>query len=294
MSSNQMQPEEARPISTRKAWPSEISSLADIPQTFREHFRQKGSSFPYTVYIPANTTFFKRAYEKLLCLYDGYLSVLEDTRKGIVEKEITFDKISYIESASILMVQWLKIFGPSPLTVHYHKMAESYLGKIITDIRRKICSMDKTAEHTEAEEKLLESLKTTSFKYLTTAKDMLLDEETVTNVIFQPEIKRKISQKRGKQTITEHLSSHATILTSSEIIHIREEKRKVLAKKPSYGTVTLMIPLQRVDKVELTTDRAEELKRLTVYVLDTHNLEFLYDFDNSSVDGFAKMISDCV
>ncbi len=63
-----------------------------------------------------------------------------------------------------------------------------------------------------------------------------------------------------------------------------------MTKKPSYGTVSLIIPLGKVKNVEVMKDE-NELKRLIVDVEGTHNLEFHYDIDNEKVEGFAEMCS---
>lgn len=58
--------------------------------------------------------------------------------------------------------------------------------------------------------------------------------------------------------------------------------------KPSYGTVSQIIPIDRIKKVEVLRD-GKEMKRLIVDVYGTHNLEYHYDIDNKKVDDFAGM-----
>lgn len=280
-------------IMTMKAWSEKLNSSADIPEIFKDHFYQRGESFPYTVYIPSNSTLLKRRDEKLLSLYDDSLRILENTKDGVIEKNCSFEKISYIETASMLMLGRLRIYGETPVTLFFNTMSDKIFSKIIDVIRNHISHVDKGIKHNEEEKGLLEFLKKSNLKYLNSAKEILQDQETVHNVLFQPEIRKKIKQKRGEKTISDYLASHVTVLTSSEIIHIREEKSRSMTKKPSYGTVSLIIPLGKVKSVKVLKDE-NEIKRLIVDVEGTHNLEFHYDIDNEKVDDFAATCSDFI
>ena len=92
-------------IMTMKAWTEKLKSSDDIPAVFKDHFYQRDEKFPYTIYIPANSTILKKRNEKLLSLYDDSLTVLENTKDGVIEFKCFFDKISYIEKASVLILK---------------------------------------------------------------------------------------------------------------------------------------------------------------------------------------------
>ncbi len=280
-------------IMTMKAWTEKLNSSNDIPEVFKDHFYQLGKNFPYTIYIPANSTMLKKRNEKLLSLYDDSLTVLENTKDGVIEIKCSFDKISYIEKASILMLGSVKIFGETPVSLYFNTMGDKIFSTIIAAIRKKLSINKKNIKHNDDEKDLLEFLRKGNLKYLNSALEIIQDKETVHSVVFQPEIRTKIIQKRGEKTILKYLSSHVTVLTSSEIIHIREDKSKSLTMKSSYGTVSLIIPLEKVNKVEVLKDK-EEMKRLVVDIEGTHNLEFHFDIANEKVEGFAKMCSDFI
>ena len=188
------------------------------------------------------------------------------------------------------MMGMVRIYGESPVTLFFNSMGDKIFSRVIGAIRSNISHMEKGIKHSKEEKGLLEFLRKSNLKYLNSAREIIRDEDTVHNVVFQPEIRKKIKQKRGEKTISENLSSHVTVLTSSEIIHIREEKSKGLTKKQSYGTVSLIIPLDKVNNVEVRKDE-DEMKRLIVDIKGTHNLEFHYDMGNEKVEDFAGMCS---
>jgi len=271
---------------TMKAWTEKLKSSDDIPAVFKDHFYQRDEKFPYTIYIPANSTILKKRNEKLLSLYDDSLTVLENTKDGVIELKCFFDKISYIEKASVLMLGSLKIFGETPVSLYFNTMGDKIFSKIITAIRKKLSINKKNIKKNDNENGLLEFLRKGNLKYLNSALEIIQDKGTVHSVVFQPEVRKKVMQKRGVKTIFKYLSSHVTVLTSNEIIHIREEKSKNLTIKQSYGTVSLIIPLSKVQNVEVQHD-GKEMKRMIVDVEGTHNLEFYFDKENKNVDDFA-------
>ena len=185
----------------------------------------------------------------------------------------------------MLMFGRLRIYGETQVTLFLNTMGDKVFSKIIGDIRTNASHMKKGAEYTEAEKGLLEFLKKNNLKYLNSIMELIQNKETVHSIILQPEVRKKIKQKRGEKTIFKYLASHVTVLTSNEIIHIREEKSKNLTMKQSYGTVSLIIPLDKVKKVEVW--KGEDLKQLIVAFEDTHNLEFYFDTENEKVDDFV-------
>ncbi len=281
-------------IMTMKAWPEKINSYDDIPKVFKDFFYQRDEKFPYTVYIPANSTLLKKRNEKLLSLYDDSLSVLVNTKDGVIEKKCSFDEISYIEKVSILMMGKLKIFGEISVSLYFNTMGDKVFNKIITAIRNYLSQDKKFSQKNEDEKELLEILGKNNLKYLNSIMELIQNEATVHSVLFQPEVRKKVIQKRGEKTIFKYIASHVTVLTSSEIIHIREEKSKSMTLKTSYGTVSLIIPLEKINHVELNKDEKEELKRLIVDIEGTHNLEFHFDIANEKVEDFASMCNTII
>ncbi|MEA1911365.1 MAG: hypothetical protein U9N32_06770 [Spirochaetota bacterium] len=277
-------------IMTMKAWTKKLNSSEEIPEVFKDHFYQRNKNFPYTVYIPANSTLLKKRNEKLLSLYDDSLTVLENTKDEVIEIKCSFDKISYIEKESILMLGSVKIYGETPVSLYFNTMGDKIFNTIITAIRTYLSKNKKNALKNNNATELLELLRKSNLKYLNSILELIQDKETVHSVLFQPEVRKKVAQKRGEKTILKYLASHVTVLTSSEIIHIREEKSRSFSKKTSYGTVSLIIPLEKVNKVELRKDE-KEMKRLIVGIEGTHNLEFHYDMVNEKVEDFASMCS---
>lgn len=278
-------------ILTMKAWTERLKSLAEIPEVFKDHFYQRTESFPYTVYIPANSTLLKKRTEKILSLYDDSLTILENTENGVVELKCSFAKISYIEKASMLMLGTVKIFGETPVTLYFNAMGDKIFSRIITAIRNNLCNNKKNVQRNYGEKDLFEFLVKSNLKYLNSVLEMIQSKENVYSVVFQPGIRRNVKQKRSEKVKLEYLASHVTILTSTEIIHVREVKSKSLTFKPSYGTVSLIIPLDKVKNVKVRTDE-EEIKRLIVDVEGTHNLEFQYEIGNAKVDDFVAIYSN--
>ena len=276
-------------IMTMKSWVTILNSSADIPEVFKDHFYQREEGFPYTVYIPANSTLFKKRDEILLSLYDDSLRVLENSKDGVKEINCSFKEISYMENSSMLMIGRLRIYGGTPLTLTFNTMGDKIFNKIIETIRRNKKYIKNELKQTEEAKGILDFLKKSNLKYLNSAREILMDDDKVLNVLFQPEIRKKIEQKRGEKTISEYIASHVTILTSNEIIHIRENKTGT--KEADYGTVSLIIPLGKISNLKISKDE-EEIHRLIVDVKGTHNLEFFFDIDNKTVDRFIDMCSD--
>lgn len=249
---------------TQRTWAKVIESYYSIPESYQEFFKPgfaKGQPLPYIVLTPSFETLGYRISEKLVCVCDHEIQILERNGKGLIVHCFPLDGISYVEVSSMLLDSRLKISGVTSAgnlasSIARYSTATDYL---IAPVLKRIRSYKVKAKEFVQKQELekFDPWLTLNFKFMNFARKSLLGGEKVLCATLQPEIKKGLFTILGRTYHRTISPTHACILTDQELILIREEALE--NRQDKYGGIWDYIPVRNISSLSVDRKNANLL-----------------------------------
>ena len=270
-----------------------IESIDTVPEAFKVFFKSilaDGQKFPYTILTPSQHGYRYRSTEKLVCIVDSDIYILERSGNTFDEWCYPVAGITYVEARDVLLDSSIKITGVTKKgkyissIIQFNSVTDYLFAPILEKIRGFATGSNLNVPRTEQEK--FDNWQRTSFKFMNYAKHCLLGREHVIHTVLQPEIRTIGIRILGRSFYKVLSPAHAGILTDREIIMIREEVRHV--GEDRYGGIWDYIPLSKVTGLSIN-DIGTNMFSLSIHLTDEVQLDFLYQA--SARDEVDKLLS---
>lgn len=250
-----------------RAWARTITSYAEVPEGFQAYFPEPTGTFPYTLLLPPETVSpFQKRHAQLVCLHEDSLVMFEAKRNEVTTTTLPLHTITYVEHGKVLLSSWMTIYTDTDSrTLRYNTVNEGLFFPLLTRIRHAIApgateQSVNEAEHQQERAKF-EQLQMRNFKYMNYGAQSLLPGDTISSMLYQPDICVKTVKFLKRTLFQQHLTCHLSILTNRELIVIREAKRLKTRQDSMYGGIFTYIPLGRIHEISfapaVTTPRCQ-------------------------------------
>ena len=278
---------------TQRTWARVIDSYERIPEAYQDFFKPRfleRQPLPYIVLTPSFETLGFRISEKLVCVFDHEIQILEKNGKGLTVQCYPLDRIGYVEVSSMLLDSRLKISGVTgdgnliSSIARFSTATDYLLAPVLNKIRLyKIKSKDIVQKQ---ELKKFDPWLTLNFKFMNFARKSFLGGEKVLSATLQPEIKKGLFTILGRTYHRTISPTHACILTDRELILIREEALE--NRHDKYGGIWDYIPVRNISS--LSMDRKNgNLLVLSIQLVTSESFKCL--FQNSMENEVDQLIS---
>lgn len=215
--------------------------------------------------------------EKLVCILDRDIYILERTASTVKVYAYALEAISCVELKIVLLISQITLCGitqegtPVSVTIKFNTVTEMLFEPLLEKIRRTSVGFDEG--DLESEMRKFDYLETINFKFMNYARRTLLEGETVLQVILQPKVRARVARILGKSFYRIVSPAHLSILTDRELILIREEDNK--QAPGDYGKVWRYIGLNKILKLSLTEEN-NALARLSIQLPEGARIENLF------------------
>lgn len=267
-------------------WAKSFASYEDLPEPYRGPLGSVVTveqAFPYTLLTPAYETFRTRISEKLICVLEREIHVLERNGTVITATCYPIREIRYVEVSSMLLEYRVKIEGVTSQGVPASSIfrcstATDYL---FTPILRKIRLREVVSQETPGprDTALFDGWSRSHYKFMNFARNSLLGGEKVICAVLQPEIKTERFRILGRTYYRILSPTHTCILTDRELILIREEA--VQNRKDRYGGIWDYIPLSMISALSIRPKNSG-LLALSIELADDGIMECLFPASRES------------
>lgn len=261
-------------------WARVIGSLEGVPEGYKDFFGahlSQGETFPYVVLSPAYNTFSSHITEKLICVFDREIHVLEAIQKDLVAQCYPLDGINYVEVSSMLLDFRVKISSatsdgiPSSSIFRCSTTTDYVFMPVLNKIRLHAALPNEADPSPEWER--FDNWMGLNYKFMNLARNSLLKGERVICAILQPESRVSRFSMLGKTFYRTLSPTHVCILTDRELITIREEMLQ--GRDDKYGCIREYIPLKKISSLSLSR-KIENLLSLSIQLPDNECFECLF------------------
>jgi hypothetical protein len=284
---------------TKLTWAKIIESYEMVPKAYQNFFASffaDGQALPYTVFTPSREGFLNRTTEKLICIHEQEIYVLEGNENTFQAQCYPIEGISYVEVKSVLLSSHIKISGittqgaSASSTIKFNSVGDHLFTPILKKIRLATADPKDSAENPES--KKFDHLIKLNYKFMNYARRSLLAGEKVIHFILQPEIQVPVLKILSKTYFRAISPTHMCILTDQELITISEDEPKNRAVG-KYGGIWNYIQLNKI--VSLTLNRKDDdLLVLSIQLVGSIWLEYLFQSStkqelNQLLEQFEKL-----
>ena len=279
---------------TKLTWARIIDSYDNVPEVYQEFYkphRTKDQAFPYSVLVPAYETFSYKVTEKVICMFQHEIQILERSGNALATQCYPIAGISYVETSSMLLDSRIQINGvtsqgmPASSVVRFSTATDYVFRPILSRIRLYPTAPDSSGRDSEAFDHWMHL----NYKFMNLARNSLVQGEKVICAILQPEIRREIFTILGKTYFRTISPTHASILTDRELILIREEVLQ--SREDKYGGIWEYIPVNKIAALS-TSRKNEHLLALSVQMLTDERFECL--FPASRKNEVEQLLNACM
>jgi len=266
----------------RLSWARKIDSIEKVPIAFRRAFEALvgGSAvLPYTVFVPSSANRVNRTKEKLVCLLDGTVYVLEQTRDDVAVTCFPAGEISHVQVGSILLNSWIKIrritsdHVLSAAELRFNTVTDYLFTPIIENMRP---AMDCAKGIDEAQERSkFAYLRALNFKLMNYARRSIKSGERVVQIILQPSIRVEMLRLLGRSFFRMLETPHISILTDRELILIQDGGGKEWGRDIRYGGIWNYISLNKIASVSSTATQ-NGLLTLSIHLPGDERIDSLF------------------
>jgi hypothetical protein len=279
-----------------RSWARAIESYEDVPGPYKGFFEgmaHGADSFPYAVLTPRYEGFLRQEQEKLVCCPDRNLHILQSKDGKLAQTTYRLRDIHYVEIGNFLLQSWIKVRGVSSdglltTTLKFNTVSERLFGPIVDRVRAgapQAVGVDLNAEQAKLRE--IDGL---SLKLLNFGKSSILPGELVARAIWQPEIQAEVLSVLGRHLSRMVSNAHLGILTSQEVIVVRDNP----SKDSKYGVTRFFVPLGGISSVSLNRGRDSQLVASLHFPEDDH-LDLLYSpSKEGEVERFLEQLRSAV
>lgn len=279
-------------VQTMRTWSRVLRSYEDIPDVFQTAFPQRESVFPYTVLVPEDKlSFLQKRNERLLCLHEDRVVVMEARRDQVNVTSYRFEDILYAEQGRILLHSWITIGSQSGASVlSFNTVTLHHFQPILETIRRKATTpsfdYERAGNGEKPEPGAFDGLLTRHYKFMNYGRQSLLSGERLLKFVYQPDRCIKTIKLFNTPVFRQYATGHLLILTANELILIRESKRTKTENATVYGGVFTYIPLNKIRNITVTTEPEKSRQVMQIRLSDTICLHSEFGMDNPDVEAF--------
>lgn len=270
-------------------WARIIKTYDEIPDGLKEKCIEEigqRALLPYIIYSPSDRWGSRYTNERLTCLLEDRITVIEKTENGMTAVSYMPQNINYLRRRSILLHSWLSIAGVAGnkaaiTTIEYNTVVKNLFIPIINFLR----PLPGLKENTDGSSAGLESFdcfKELEYRFRQYARECIAPGEEVLAMCFQPVIYEK-----RRRFIRKMLSnSHLSILTGREWIFINEGEL-ISAKSQKYEDIYTFIALDKIRDV--TADKLTDTLNVKLAFKDAGELTMMFDTSKKAeLDSFIR------
>lgn len=269
---------------TMRSWTRILTSLDEVPETFRASF-PPNAAFPYAILLPEDRlSFLQKRREKLLCMYDDQIVIMESGRDQVNMTPYKMQDILYLEHGRELLHSWVKIVSASgsstvsfnTVTIrHFEPIFEKIRPKAITTVKEKDCGA-------------FDYLSAVNYKFMNLGRQSVRAGEHVIETVYQPDRCVRTVTLFHKILLRQYATGHLSILTENELIVIRQTARMKTGEQNIYGGIFLYIPLRQIQDLSFSDDEKKSLRVMTVSLADRVKLHSEFARDNKGLEAFQQ------
>lgn len=251
---------------TMSTWSRHIETLEDLPPHFQESFGtlpDPGAIFPYTVFAPRMTHRLLRNPENVICDINETWHILKNTGGELEVSSYPLQRITDIELGHILLYSWITVNGQNmegksdSSSIEYNAASSRHYSHFFDQFKAEMVRRDDIS--LEIEQEKFDILASSTFKFMNYARNSIIPGEEVIHFVWQPEIqvpRFAFNLFPFTRTLT---TAHLLILTSNQVILLREDERSNLNRGIRYGGVSHFIPLHNIRSSSLTEQQDNRL-----------------------------------
>jgi len=278
---------------TMRTWTRVLASSQDVPEAFQSAFPRRGTGFPYTVLIPEDKwSFLQKCNERLICLYDDQVVVMEAQHDQMKVAAYPFEDIVFVEQGRVLLHSWLTIGGQAGAsTLTFNTVTIHHFGPIINKIRQAMTGSQGENGHAlllPPDLSGFDALSTRNYKFMNYARQSIRTGDTIRSMVYQPERCIKTISFFNRTLFRQYATGHLAILTARELILIRESQRTKADKRHLYGGMFTYIPLRQIQDLSFATDPEQSQSVMQITLTDKHHLHAEFALDNPELAAFQE------
>lgn len=269
---------------SRLSWARVPDSCDEVPGAYRawlDPLVRGRDSFPYMVLTPTYEGYLRRENEKLVCLLDRTLHIVERARDRLAPVSYPLEDVSYIEAGSILLRGWLTVRGVletgslASTTLRYNTVTERLFAPFLREFRLGVRPPADTS--LDAERAKFDELLARNYKFMNYSRSSILPGEEVACYVLQPEIREPLLRLFGRSLSRCVSPTHTVILTDQELIAISEETGSLWQSLGTirYGGIWRYVPRERITSVSVAV-RDDGLLALSIGLPRDDRLEMLF------------------
>ena len=285
---------------SKLSWATHVESYEEMPPIYRSFLDTVlagETEFPYTVLTPTFKGYMREEKEKLVCVMQNDVFIVEKAREGLAVTRFARDDIHYVEMGAILLYAWMTIRGKTSdgalisSTLKFNAVTGSLFHPILALVRR----TDPAATDTDLSTEMAKSryLRDINFKFMNYARRTVAPGETVIKTVLQPEIKTVVLRILGRSFARTLTTAHLGILTDKELMFIRDDEEVQGNQDIRYGGIWTYLPLDKIQTATLTA-KTEETLVLRLHLPENDQIDFLFSATNkqdvqSLIDEMARL-----
>jgi hypothetical protein len=287
-------PSQAKPRSltaseqSRLSWARVANSYDEIPEPYRawlDPLLRGRETFPYIVLTPTYEGYFRRENEKLVCMLDETLHIVERARDQLILNSYPVGDIGRIEVGAILLRAWITVRGvpgsghPTATTTRFNTVTDRLFIPFLNAFRTG--SRPPSATGLDGERAKFDELLVRNYKFMNYARGSILPGEEVLCYVLQPEIRAPMLRLFGRSLSRCIAPTHIAILTDRELIAISEEDGSLWQSFSTvkYGGIWQYVPQERIIAASIVP-RADGLLVLSIQLPRDDRLEMLFSLDS--------------
>jgi hypothetical protein len=227
-----------------ETWARLVREHGELPVGYGSHFPVDAREKPYVVLVPEilRPPRLKRT-EKLVCVFDGRIKVLERIRDRVRAVEFGLDAIETLVHGEILLYSWLSVTaGGRSLAIPYNTVDDQLFNPVIHTVRRKMSGEADLRSDTQRHERELMKLgflRNVDYKFFHRSRRVVLPGSVILGSLYQPD----------HAAFRVHLPTVLCILTDRELIVLREQDRERGLKTSRHGVISTYVPLKKINRI---------------------------------------------
>jgi hypothetical protein len=269
---------------SRLSWARVAEFYDEVPAAYRpwlDPLLLGRETLPYIVLTPTYEGYFRREDEKLVCMLDRVLHIVERARDRLIPTAYPLEGISRIEVGAILLRAWITVRGvsggglPSSTTIRFNTVTDRLFVPFLNEFRTG--ARPPSGASLEAERAKFAELLDRNYKFMNYARGSIMPGEEVRSYVLQPEIRDELLRLFGR-SLTRCISpTHIAILTDRELIVVSEEEGSLWQSFSTvkYGGIWQYVPLERISAASIATG-ADGLVELSIRMPHDDRLELLF------------------
>jgi hypothetical protein len=238
---------------TMMTWAKVIRAYDDVPETYRKACQQLFGTrpvFPYMVLAPVMAGTRHKDSEKLLCEVDDTFYLLERLGSRVTTLGYPWRTARDLEFGNILLYSWITLSGlttdgvAEASTIVFNLATLRHFAPFIERMRPAPVAGGEAQR--QAELAKFDALATTSYKYMSFARESLVPGEEVVQMVWQPDLRQTAATVLGRPFYRTVSLAHLALLTNQELILIWDDAHSVVKAGTRYGGVWRYIPLRHL------------------------------------------------